>query len=103
MNPFVTGAGRVPSGFIIQISRMFVDMPREKAILLPSGDHAGCQSPRVLLVSAFGFDPSASITQMAMFPSRSLVNAIFIPSGDQAGSVSCDGLLVMRTWFDPSA
>src|SRR6266508_3620509 len=73
---------------------------RAKAILDPSGDHAGARSvpstsgpPSVIRRRPV---PSAFMTQMPAPPSRNLTKAIFDPSGDQAGSVSpgTDGSLV---------
>ena len=63
--------------------------PASKTIFRPSGDHPSAPvvllaTPAVLGISV-GLDPSASITQTAALPPRSLVNAIFVPSADQAG------------------
>jgi hypothetical protein len=46
--------------------------------------------------TAFGFLPSASITQMLKRPPRSLVNAISLPSGLKRGCISKAGPLVRR-------
>ena len=55
--------------------------PRQNAIFVPSGDHAGAESlaPDVSGVIPL---PSAFITQIR----SSLENAIRLPSGDHAGS-----------------
>ena len=56
----------------------------EKAILAPSGDHAGSVSIAGLFVRRSSPLPSAFITYTSELPSRTLTNAIRVPSGDQA-------------------
>jgi hypothetical protein len=76
-----------------------------KAILVPSGDHAGKVSLVVLsLESIVCPDPSAFMTQMVSLPSITLEKAIFLPSGDQAGlQVLLAPVFVRRICPDPSA
>jgi hypothetical protein len=70
-----------------------VSSPRAKAILVPSGDHAGYTSaPFLFVVSLDWWVPSAFITTMLV---RLRLKAILFPSGDQAGSV-LNGLTL--TW-----
>jgi hypothetical protein len=61
-----------------------------KAILLPSGDHAGQKSAAGSVVNRVSPLPSAFITKTSSldgFP-RMLSNAIRVLSGDQSGRVS---------------
>ena len=78
----------LPSAFITQICDPVYGSERSKAILLPSGDHAGsCLSPGPL-VSANAFAPFASITQIwksSDGPPRA--KTIRFATGDQSGVV----------------
>ena len=69
----------------------------------PSGDQVGSASRAELLVRRACPEPSAFITYISLFPSRSDTNAMRRPPGDQAGSASRAELLVRRAWPEPSA
>src|SRR5437868_6719756 len=73
-----------------------------KAISVPSGDHAGCESGAALFVRSVTSPPSTPITNTSRLPVRSDVKAMWAPSADQAGSVSELASLVMSSCPLPS-
>ena len=56
-----------------------------KAMLRPSGDHAGSPSSLVCRVNRRTPCPSGRILKISALPVRSLTKAMLRPSGDQAG------------------
>jgi hypothetical protein len=74
---------------------------------LPSGVHAGdtmiCGRSlvRPSLLTARGFDPSASAIHKFSTPLRSLRKAIVLPSGDHVGWLSNDKPPMMRVASPP--
>ena len=74
-----------------------------KAILCPSGDHAGDVSIAEFVVSRMTSVPSLSITKISTLPARVLEKTILSPPGDHSGSASIAGPVVSRAQVSPPA
>src|SRR5206468_3592394 len=80
-----------------KMSRLPPSRSLAKAMERPSGAQAGrAMAVAGPLTSRLGAEPSAPMTQIPGWPSRSLTNASLVPSGDQAGNPSFAVLLVSR-------
>ncbi len=88
-----------------QISQRPVCWPRrEKASLVPSGDHVGWRSWEVSLVIWILLPPPAGMRKMSHDPLRSVAKAMVEPSGEIEGMTSWAGSSVRRVttapWMD---